>query len=151
FGSSNLGDEGARKQRLAMVVVSACLSGMAPSVGSAFSGVAQSLILHGIPAVVAMQLSVDVQAAGHFASRMYRAIGANRSLTIAMTDGRMGMNTSSNQWFRPVLYMRWRDNEGGRIFGPPRAGYIRPVPDRLLASLHLLVDRVEASVSKADM
>jgi hypothetical protein len=102
---------------ICLVVLSACQSGMALNGDSVFNGVAQSLISHQVPAVVAMQYSVRADAACRFAEQFYRALSRKNSLSIALTHGRDAMlEGNGNQWFRPVLYLRWRDNEGGQIF-----------------------------------
>jgi hypothetical protein len=35
---------------------------------------------------------------------------------VAVSQGRAAMGVEGNQWYRPVLYLRWRDNEGGQLF-----------------------------------
>ena len=100
-----------------LVVLSACQSGMALDGDSVFNGVAQSLISHQVPAVVAMQYSVRADAACRFAEQFYRSLSRKNSLSIALAHGRDAMlEDNVNQWFRPVLYLRWKDNEGGQIF-----------------------------------
>lgn len=108
---------------LAVVVLSACQSGMAVAGESFFNGTAQKLIHHSIPAVVAMQYSVSVKAAKDFAEQFYRALGQKDSLSAALRQARIAMDIEGNQWYRPVLYLRWDDNEGGKLFGklnPPQ-------------------------------
>ncbi|NEP29081.1 hypothetical protein, partial [Moorena sp. SIO3I6] len=38
------------------------------------------------------------------------------SLAIALGRGQSAMGIEGNQWYRPVLYLRWEDNEGGQLF-----------------------------------
>jgi CHAT domain-containing protein len=105
------------KQRgLALVVLSACKSGLSLGSNSVFNGVAQNLISQRIPAVVAMQYSVLVDDATAFAEQFYRSLGERDSLAIAVSQGREAMGCEGNQWYRPVLYLRWKDNEGGQLF-----------------------------------
>ena len=99
-----------------LVVLSACQSGMAVSGQSLFAGVAQQLIDARVPAVVAMQYAVRVDAASQFAEQFYRALSKRKSLMVAVQEGRRSMRPGSNQWYRPVLYLRWQDNEGGQLF-----------------------------------
>ncbi|HEY9657588.1 MAG TPA: CHAT domain-containing protein, partial [Allocoleopsis sp.] len=102
--------------RLSAVVLSACQSGMAAAGESVFNGTAQKLIEHSIPAVVAMQYSVGVEAASQFAEQFYTALGQKDSLSHAVLKSRIAMGVQGNQWYRPVLYLRWQDNEGGQLF-----------------------------------
>ena len=102
-----------------LVVLSACRSGMAVAGESLFNGTAQQLIDKRIPAVVAMQYSVRADAASQFAEQFYRVLGKREPLIAALQEGRKWMlMTRENQWYRPVLYTRWRDNHGGQLFQP---------------------------------
>ncbi|BAY49308.1 hypothetical protein SAMD00079811_69370 [Scytonema sp. HK-05] len=101
---------------IALVVLSACRSGMSRLSETVFNGVAQNLIGQGIPAVVAMPYSIIVAAASAFAEDFYRSLGQKESLAIALRRGQSAMGIEGNQWYRPVLYLRWEDNEGGQLF-----------------------------------
>lgn len=103
---------------IAVVVLSACKSSMAQAEDSVFNGVAQSLISQQIPAVVGMAFSVNTVSTTNFAERFYRALGEKLPLALAINWGRLAMDNGyeGNQWYRPALYLRWKDNEGGRIF-----------------------------------
>lgn len=103
-------------QAVALVVLSACQSGMAVASQSLFSGVAQQLMDARVPAVVAMQYAVRVDAASQFAEQFYRVLGKREPLTVALQAGRKWMRPMLNQWYRPVLYLRWQDNAGGQLF-----------------------------------
>ncbi|MEP0755217.1 tetratricopeptide repeat protein [Trichocoleus sp. Lan] len=118
---------------VALVVLSACQSGMAVAGESVFNGTAQNLIGHRVPAVVAMQYSVSVEAATQFAEQFYRSLGQKDSLSVAVNQGREAMGADGNQWYRPVLYLRWRDNQGGQLFATPTVAGIRPeeIPSNL--------------------
>jgi CHASE2 domain-containing sensor protein len=109
-------DGSSQNQGVAVVVLSACQSGMAVDGKSIFRGAAQRLIYHGIPAVVAMQYSVRVEESVQFSKHFYRSIGEKNSLAVAVSLGRTMMGVNGNQWYRPVLYLRWKDNEGGQLF-----------------------------------
>jgi biotin synthase-like enzyme len=117
---SSFGDDSNTLSGVRLVVLSACQSAMAVAGDSIFNGTAQNLISHRIPAVVAMQYSVGVKAATQFAEQFYRSLGQKDSLAVAINKGREAMRTEINQWYRPVLYLRWRDNEGGRLFTAPK-------------------------------
>jgi CHAT domain len=83
---------------------------------SVFNGVAQNLIGKGIPAVVAMSYSISVGAASAFAEAFYHSLGQKESLAIAFHRTQSVMGIEGNQWYRPVLYLRWEDNEEGQLF-----------------------------------
>jgi hypothetical protein len=101
---------------IALVVLSACKSGMSLLNESVFNGVAQNLIGQGIPAVVAMQYSVSVASASAFGENFYRSLGQKDSLGVALGWGQRAMGIEGNQWYRPILYLRWEDNQGGQLF-----------------------------------
>jgi len=101
---------------VALVVLSACQSGMAVAGESVFNGTAQQLIDARVPAVVAMQYAVGVDAASQFAEQFYRVLGQQKPLLTALNEGRKWMGVDGNQWYRPVLYLRWLDNQGGQLF-----------------------------------
>jgi hypothetical protein len=101
---------------IALVVLSACQSGMAVAGDSVFNGAAQNLIDQQIPAVVAMQYSVRADSACDFAEQFYRVLGRKEPLLTALNQGIRDMDVEENQWYRPVLYLRWQDNEGGQLF-----------------------------------
>ncbi|MGD1701514.1 CHAT domain-containing protein [Dapis sp. BLCC M229] len=113
---SALSDGSSQTQGVVLVVLSACQSGMAIAGESVFNGAAQNLIAHRVPAVVAMQYSVRVDSATKFAEQFYRSLGQKNSLAMAVSQGRSAMGVDGNQWYRPVLYLRWQDNEGGQLF-----------------------------------
>jgi len=101
---------------VAVVVLSACQSGMAVAGESVFNGTAQQLVDARVPAVVAMQYAVGVTAASQFVEQFYRVLGQRKPLVIALNEGRKWMGVDGNQWYRPVLYLRWLDNQGGQLF-----------------------------------
>jgi hypothetical protein len=114
---ANVSDAGSQKQGVVLIVLSACQSGVSFGAESVFNGVAQSLIRERIPAVIGMQFSVSVEGAAKFSDRFYRSLSKRDSLLMAVTRSRVAMGGyESNQWYRPVLYLRWEDNEGGRLF-----------------------------------
>jgi hypothetical protein len=105
------------EQGIALVVLSGCRTGMSRLSESVFNGVAQNLIGRGIPAVVAMQYSISVRAASAFAEDFYYSLGQKHSLVSALCQGQRAIGIEGNEWYRPVLYLRWEDNEGGQLFG----------------------------------
>ncbi|WP_228053752.1 CHAT domain-containing protein [Nodosilinea sp. LEGE 07298] len=101
---------------IALAVLSACQSGMAVTGESVFNGTAQQLIDAQVPAVVAMQYSVRVKEARDFAEQFYRLLGQGESTLVALSEGRKWMGVEGNQWYRPVMYLRWRENETAQLF-----------------------------------
>jgi CHASE2 domain-containing sensor protein len=119
---------------IVLAVLSACQSGMSAMGDSVFNGTAQNLISNAVPSVVAMQYSITVDGAAKFAEQFYRSLGSKDSLALAVRKGReaMGMGGMDQQWFRPVLYLRWRDNEGGQLFASNKS---EPICHRLITSI----------------
>ncbi|NEO55631.1 MAG: CHAT domain-containing protein [Okeania sp. SIO3B5] len=115
--NSNFGLENQPELGVRLVVMSACKSGWTRGSDSVFNGIAQQLIAQQIPAVVAMQYNVIVDAATAFAERFYQALANRKPLTTAVSVGQTAMGREGNQWYRPVLYLRWENNDGGRLFG----------------------------------
>lgn len=116
---NSFADDSKQLRGVALVVLSACQSGLALTGTSVFNGVAQSLIAHRTPAVVAMQYSVSVPGATAFSEQFYRSLGQKDPLAMAVSQSREAMGTEGKQWYRPVLYLRWQDNEGGQLFAIP--------------------------------
>lgn len=132
---SSLSDSPNPSRGISLCVLSACQSGMAVAGESAFNGAAQNLVSHRVPAVVAMQYSVSVESASNFAEQFYRSVGQKNSLAIAVSQGREAMGAENNQWYRPVLYLRWRDNQGGQLFATPKSAGVSPAS--IPSNLHL--------------
>ena len=111
------GDSESQQGGMRLAVLSACKSAYALGGNSVFNGVAQSLIGHGVPAVVAMQYTVSTKGATAFAERFYRELGNKQSLAVATSQGRVAMqNVEHNQWYRLIFYLRWQANDGGQLF-----------------------------------
>ena len=120
---ASLGDD-QRPTGLACVVLSACRSALTIGQDSVYQGVAQSLIDHQVPAVVAMRQRIRVDAAASFARGFYEALAARRPLGAAVAIGRQTL--ADDQWYRPVLYLRWADNAGGELYAPDTGGFASP-------------------------
>lgn len=113
---ASFSEDASQPRGVALVVLSACRSALSLFSNSIYNGVAQSLISHRIPAVVAMQYNVKVASATAFAEQFYQSLGQRDSLLLAVSQGRAAMGVESDQWYRLVLYLRWKDNEGGQLF-----------------------------------
>jgi hypothetical protein len=94
-----------------------------------YSGIAQSLVQQGIPAVVAMQFEITDDAAITFEHVLYEAIADGYPLDAATTEARKAIYADGNltEWGTPVLYLRAPD---GRIFDiQDRPSPILPPPE----------------------
>jgi CHAT domain-containing protein len=95
-----------------LVVIHACQSAMVDDDGGLLTGVAPALsIVTG--AVVAMQLTVRIEAATRFAEVFYEELlGTGCSLQEAVARGRQVLFTEepdSASWYVPTLYIRSRE------------------------------------------
>jgi CHAT domain-containing protein len=100
---------------LRLVVLNACETSMA-GLKNAFGGVAHQLVRAGMPAVVAMQLSIADRSAVAFSREFYGALADGWPVDAAAQEGRRSIMTAlGNQWNRyvdwaiPTLYMRAPD------------------------------------------
>ena len=99
---------------LRLAILNAC-EGARSSRTDPFSGVAQSLVQQGIPAVIAMQFEITDQAAIAMAHEFYAAISDGYPVDAALAESRKAIFAMENdvEWGTPVLYLRSPD---GRIF-----------------------------------
>jgi hypothetical protein len=99
---------------LRLVVLNACEGGRA-SANDATSGVAQSLVVQGIPAVIAMQFEVSDRAAIELARGFYQSLANNYPVDAALSEARKAIIAADCgvEWGTPVLYLNATD---GRIF-----------------------------------
>jgi len=128
----------------ALVVLSACQSGMAIAGRSLFNGTAQQLIDRRTPVVVAMQYAVRADAASRFAEQFYRVLGQKKPVLEAVNQGQQWMGFDGNQWYRPVVYLRWLDNQGGELF--LSAESVTPTRTRFSRFQRLEIERLEVDL-----
>lgn len=97
-----------------LVVLNSC-EGAMTGAADPFRGVGQSLVLQGIPAVVAMRTQVSDRAAISFAEGFYRALSLGAPVEFALGQARWAIFTDANEreWATPVLYTRLPE---GRLF-----------------------------------
>ena len=103
-----------RSSELRLAVLSACRSG-AVGKGSLFAGLGPALIGLGVPAVVAMQAEVSLEATTAFAGAFYGALAAGQSLLDATAIARAQLDEEA--WFRPALYLRSKGDARGTLLG----------------------------------
>ncbi len=98
---------------LTLVILNACY-GAQSSEHDLFSSTAASLVLRGIPAVLAMQYAISDQAAIEFTSFLYRALARGMPIDAAVAEARIAISTADTaEWATPVLFTSRQD---GRIF-----------------------------------
>lgn len=99
---------------LRLVVLNAC-QGARAAPNAPYAGVAQRLVQHGIPAVIAMQFPISDRAAAVLAEELYAAVGDAYPVDAALAEARKALSVQCDaaEWGTPVLYMRAPD---GRLF-----------------------------------
>lgn len=101
-----------RSTGVGLVVLNACKSATA-GFDNAYTGVAQSLVRTGLPAVVAMQLSILDSQAITFSRTFYRSLSDGWPVDAAVTEGRKAMRLQqadlTGHWGIPTLFMRAPD------------------------------------------
>jgi hypothetical protein len=113
---------------LRLVVLNAC-EGARTSPEDPYAGVAQTLVLQGIPAVIAMQFEIVESAAITFAQEFYGAVADGFPVDAAVSEARKAIFATGNdvEWGTPVLYMR---TPQGVIFEIPEAQRVKhPLAD----------------------
>jgi hypothetical protein len=97
------------KRGLSMVFLNSCESGRGGR-AEFNKGVAQSLVAHGLPALVANQYSVLDSSATSFAQAFYRMLAGGFSVGQSAREARIAVNYSMHgepiDWAVPVLYAR---------------------------------------------
>ncbi len=101
-----------RGRGLSLVFLNACESGRGGA-ADFNKGVAQSLVAHGLPALVANQYSVLDSSATSFAQQFYWSLAQGMSLGVAAREARIAVNYLLHgepiDWAVPVLYARDAD------------------------------------------
>ncbi len=92
---------------LSLVFINTC-GGARASRANSFSGIAQSLIQVGVPAVVAMQASVSDIDAVTLAAEFYGALVDGLPVDASLAEARKAVASASLHWGAPALYMRSR-------------------------------------------
>jgi len=94
-----------------LIVLHACQSAMVGEAGL-LPGVAPALSAAGVPAVVAMQVTVRIVAATRFAAVLYRSLARGNSLQQAVGQARQALYVEEEDgvsWYVPTLTIRARD------------------------------------------
>lgn len=97
---------------IGLVILNAC-HGATVSSHRGFSGVAPNLVIHGIPAVIAMQFQILDETAKNFAYQFYLAIAQRFPVDAAIQEARnlifAHVGSDKPDFAIPVLYMRAED------------------------------------------
>lgn len=115
-------------ESLRLVFLNAC-EGARGDGDNAFAGVAQQLVIQGVPAVLAMQFPVSDTASLTLTQKFYEALASGEALDAALTWARKAVSLVGPaerppaEWGTPVLFSRSPDN---RLLTLP-AGDARPV------------------------
>ena len=115
-GESRLGQRSVReifcKRGLSLVFLNSCESGRGGQ-ADFNKGVAQSLVAHGLPALVANQYSVLDSSATSFAQHFYLSLATGMTLGQSAREARIAVNYQLHgepiDWAIPVLYARDAD------------------------------------------
>ncbi|MFI8889530.1 CHAT domain-containing WD40 repeat protein [Streptomyces paradoxus] len=101
---------------LRLIVLNACDSAVSGA-EDVFTSTAASLVLAGVPAVVAMQYEITDQAALVFASSFYERVADGLPVDRAVTRAReeVKMRQGSLEWATPVLFLA---SDQTRVFAP---------------------------------
>jgi hypothetical protein len=94
-----------------LIMLHACQSAMISEAGL-LTGIAPALSAAGVPAVVAMQLTVRVEAATRFVGLVYRALARGESVQRAVSLARQALYIEEDDrasWYVPTLTIRARD------------------------------------------
>lgn len=112
-----------------LAFLNACDTGKA-STDEPFAGVANRLVMAGLPAVVAMQFPISDQAAIDFARAFYPRLVDGFGIDEATAQGRKAILSGrhgSLEWGTPVLYMRAPDGQLFKTEVPQPAAPAEPV------------------------
>lgn len=110
-----------------LVVLNACNTAKSHA-GWTGSGMCQSLIQSGIPAVVAMSREISDHAGKLFAESLYAAIVKGETIEVATNRARLAVYTDrpeALEWATPVLYMRSASGELFELEPPARKGFFK--------------------------
>gem|GEM_PF-1994259 len=105
---------------LRLVFLNACRSAAFPRQAGLdpYTGVANALVMRGVPAVIAMQFPISDEAAIRFSGAFYSSLAAGDPVDRAAAEGRLAtyrLAPDSLEWATPALFLNVPD---GRLFAP---------------------------------
>jgi hypothetical protein len=127
---------------LRLAVLNSC-EGAQTGTRDPFAGVAQGLVLNGIPATIAMQFRITDKAAILLAKEFYRyLVRLNYPIDRALVEARKALyDQNPTEWGTPVLFL---GTEHGAIFDIPSE------EQRLQLEIKALADDAKAAIDRAD-
>jgi hypothetical protein len=116
-----------------MVVISACQSAMmgAQPADPLRSSIALALSTAGVPIVVAMQLTIRVEAANRAIAILYQQLAQRANVQTALARARQALYveaTDGASWYVPTLSIRARDEGPVYLIAPPTQSVPQPRP-----------------------
>ncbi len=104
-GAERLGAVLDRHPSIRLLYLNACEAGR-QSDSDTFSGLAQSLLRQGVPAVLAIRSVIQDRAALEFSSQFYQSLASTRSIEAAVAEarGRYFSRVADRAWALPILY-----------------------------------------------
>lgn len=128
-GGTDLVNKLADFPTLHLVVLNACGSAALPDGMGAdpLTGVASSLVLGGIPAVIAMQFPISDEAAIAFSRAFYQRFAAGDPVDAAVAEGRQAIHSTDPkgiEWAAPVLFLRGQDVPPEQSASGPRSHWM---------------------------
>jgi formylglycine-generating enzyme required for sulfatase activity len=111
---------------LRLALLNAC-EGARVGTSDPFAGVAQHLVLQGIPAIIAMQFEITDDAALLLAQEFYAALADGYPVEAALAEARKAIFVAGHEveWGTPVLYSRASD---GLLFNVDPKNYVAAPP-----------------------
>jgi len=139
---STLADNLKGFEPIRLVFLNACETARFPRAAQGrdpYQGVASSLIIAGVPAVIAMQFPITDGAATLFSGAFYRALAQGDSVENAVVEGRLEVarkKPSSWEWATPVLFLGVPHGDIFRADGRRQAEEAAvPIPDKPSSAL----------------
>jgi hypothetical protein len=105
--ASDIGRLMLAERSVRLVVLNACRTGQSAQgaeIDAYTGGVATSLLINEVPAVVAMQFPISDDGAAEFADRLYSSLAAGDTIEAAVRKGRRAIR---HEWPIPVLFSQW--------------------------------------------
>jgi outer membrane protein assembly factor BamD (BamD/ComL family) len=139
------------EHNLRLVVLNAC-EGARTSAEDPYTGVAQTLVRQGLPAVLAMQFEIFEDAAVTLAQEFYGAIADGYPVDAALSEARKAIFASNNdvEWGTPVLFMRI---PSGVLFRPQKASRLsagKPLGERTAPEAAISAAELKAAAERTE-
>ena len=120
-----------RDSSIGVVFLNACETARISAEKDPFAGIASSLMIENVLAVVAMQFPISDQSAIVFSKKFYTSLAQGKPIDQAVSRSRQAIDLSAYEtleWGIPVLFMR---SEDGIIFDLKEEAQERPIAEEL--------------------